>query len=177
MKKTYIIVIVILIVGAGIGFWLMQNSDEAKTNNSSQSSQENTSSIDSKTDSSPEDPSKDGEYLTIKEWNTKFLIPVALQGDLSYKINESPSGPVAEIISTKFTNLNQSCNKDSGGFIGVYREESASSNQTSPPKFTTIGKYNFFFAGYACEDSSKFQGEDKLLHEELLKNIEEMETV
>jgi hypothetical protein len=166
MKKYLPTMAVLIVAGAGLGYWYYQKSDEPKTNTQTSNQQS------SKNTQNTNDPSEDGKYLVIKEWNVRFLLPSEFEGDITYfEAKDVPD--VIRLVSKKYGRMILQCSMDWGGFLGLHRENLAISEQITPPKFKKINNFGYYFTGTACEESSSFQGTVKDSHNELRESITE----
>jgi hypothetical protein len=84
---TMLVILVALAVGAG-GWAVWQKNKKQEPAKSSQSLPAQTTGK-TNTQSAQADPSENGNYLVIKEWGVRIILPESLRGEVIYGIEQS----------------------------------------------------------------------------------------
>ena len=133
MKRVWVTLVSILVIaGAGYFGWQSWGQNPSPQTN--------------------KDPSEGGKYLVITEWGVRFEIPENLRKSVSY---EKGAGLVDDtetfLIHSSNIDLSKSkCGSENGEVFVIYRLNKTNGTQTYPPKFKSIGDYDYFLN--RCED-------------------------
>src|SRR3982750_1646688 len=94
--STLLVVAVLVIAGLGFGgWWVFAKRNTPSVHPASTKNKANATTQES-------DPSKDREYLVIKEWGVRFRLPDELRGDVHYGLGTTTGANNSEIKIVSF---------------------------------------------------------------------------
>jgi len=97
VEVLIVIFVVVVLAGAGYFAWQKTKKDDTtkKSTTNSQSDKQTSSKSSAK---EAADPTEDGKYLYIKEWDVRVALPTDLEGKVSYQLGDKTADPDGNML-------------------------------------------------------------------------------
>jgi hypothetical protein len=173
MKRGVILLIAVLVLAGGVGWYVWdQNKNEGTIVNSQPSTQQ----------SAPVANQQSGsDYLVIKEWGVRFKLPDNLKNDIDYQYIETNNW--INFGSKKYADIQPYCSSNAGGVGMLFRTKDLNSISSNYKTVNHIGSYYYYSfspSSYAtgqasCNKNGAFSdvqlNDEKELQRELLNSF------
>lgn len=149
----------LLLAGIVTGAWLWFGKDNQGSNSENQANNTNQQTTEN-TNNNPK--TEVAQYLVIKEWGVKFQIPAEFLSSMSYsKSKLFEENNTILIFSSKIDVSKSSCGSENREALGIYRIDNRNEQQTTDPKFKTIGNHDYYLS--KCEDYGLNDREEEMI--------------
>jgi hypothetical protein len=171
VKRGGILLIIVLVLAGGVGWYVW---DQNKKDNSVASSNSSISQTATSQNGS--------DYLAIKEWGVRFKLPENLKGDIDYKYDSTSN--VVRFGSKKFSTIQPYCSSDSIGVGILLRTQDQSKIPNYSRVMKTINGYTYYvtsdyvLSNGSCNKNSMFSTSqlkgESALEQELLDSMKSL---